>query len=319
MKQLPFLSTVVIVCMVLIVTMYTLMRAWPDGKFHVIHCDVGQGDAVVITYNFTQVLIDSGRDDKVVQCLERYLPFTDKTLEFVIVTHPDNDHIGGFPAVFEQYSVSHLFLLGAVKDTKMFQQFHAEVVRLRLKGTSIQLAEANQRLVLGPFAELTVLFPLKKVGKIEHFYTQLSETQLSALENEQSAHIKSVNDVSIATKLVVGKHTHLLMADVEKGGELALLSMKLIPDVDILKAGHHGSNTSTTIDFLNASRPEYIVISSGKNNQYGHPHPKVIERIETLSSRVLRTDLDGDIEWISDGTTFQWKTSRNNRKVSHEF
>lgn len=314
MKKPPIVLLVVGICLLFVVVAFSLLKVWPDSKVHVIHCDVGQGDAVIIMHNFTQVLIDSGRDDQVLQCLEKHLPFTDKTIEFIIATHPDNDHIAGFPAVFEEYSVLNLFLLGAVKDTKSFQQFHAGVVQLQEKGTRIWLAEADQRLVLAPSVELIVLFPFQKVGKLEYFSANVSETQLSDIAQEQSVYIKSINDLSIATKLIVGNYMHLLMADLEKGGEQALLSKGLIPDVDVLKVGHHGSNTSSTLRFLEKAQPEYVVVSSGKNNQYDHPHPEVMERIEALSSKVLRTDLDGDIEWISDGHTFQWRTSRKSKE-----
>jgi competence protein ComEC len=285
----------------------SLIKIWPDMNVHVVFCNVGQGDAILISYQFTQLLIDSGPDSKVLKCLQKNIPFLDKTLEIVIATHPDKDHIGGFPAVFGQYKVNDFFLLGVAKNTNDFKAFRNEVIKLQHQGTKLWFPN-HQVLKIGNTMELEIITPRENIGNNNLFSANLTETQLSAYFEDHAAKYQSINDVSIATLLKVGKYKHLLMADVETPGELALTRSKVLTKVDVLKAGHHGSKTSTTQALLDQIQPEYVVISSGKNNRYGHPHPEVVNRIEALSSKILRTDELGQIEWISDGSHFQWKT-----------
>ena len=283
----------------------SLIKVWPDSKVHVVFCDVGQGDAVLITYQFTQLLIDSGPDAKVLKCLQKNIPFFDKTIEIVIATHPDKDHIGGFPAVFGHFRANDFFVLGVAKNTDDFRAFRNSVIQLQQQGTTLWFPNF-QTIKIAEAVELEIITPRQSIGSKNLFSSQLTESQLSTYFDEHTRKYHSINDISIATLLKVGKYTHLLMADVETTGEHSLMRSKVLPKVDVLKAGHHGSKTSTTQALLDQTRPEYVVISSGKNNRYGHPHAEVVKRIEALPSKMLRIDELGQIEWTSDGSTFQW-------------
>jgi competence protein ComEC len=289
---------------------FALLSRWPDRLVHVVFCDVGQGDAILIYSQFTQLLIDSGPDQKVNECLQRYMPLGDQTIEVAIATHPDKDHIGGFPAVFGRYNVSHFFLLGVGKNTQDFSTFRQAVIKATSQGTSLHLGHSGSQVILAGKFTLTLVYPTEKIGYIELFSSQLTETQLLDVYSAQEKEYSSVNDVSIASFLDVGVFRHLLMADVEKSGELALTRSQVLTKIDILKAGHHGSNTSSTLELLEQTQPEYVVISAGKNNRYGHPHPDVLKRLNLFSSSILRTDLQGTIEWISDGQEAKWKTEQ---------
>jgi len=295
-------------CLLLILVGTQLLSRWPDNQLHLIFCDVGQGDGILVIYRFTEILIDSGPDQTITDCLARHLPPGDKTLEMVIATHPDKDHIGGFPAVFRHYRVSDLFLIGIGKPTRDFSEFRQAVLQLLSRGSKVHLGRAGQQFAVHGKFQMTIISPQVETGTLELFTEQKTEEQLSAIYRQQEAEHKSINDESIATFLQVGHFRILLMADIEKPGELALTRRQVLGKVDILKAGHHGSKTSTTVPFLAETQPEYVVISAGKNNSYGHPHQEVLDRLAIPQTNIFRTDRDGDIEWISNGTSFRWKT-----------
>lgn len=287
-----------------------LLSRWPDNQVHVVFCNVGQGDSILIISRFTQVLIDSGPDERVTECLARHLPPGDTNLEIVIATHPDTDHIGGFPAVFRHFNVSHLFLIGVGKPTRDFSDFRQAVVELLSRGTQVHLGQAGQGFGVNERFQMTVISPRDEVGMLELFTGQKTEEQLSDIFRLQEEQYKSINDVSIATFLHIGQFKILLMADVEKDTELALVNSRVLTPVHILKAGHHGSKTSSIESFLAKVRPEFVVISAGKNNRYKHPHQEVLERIASYRSQIFRTDRDGDIEFITNGQAFHWKTQQ---------
>ena len=287
-----------------------LLGRWPDNQVHVVFCNVGQGDSILIISRFTQVLIDSGPDQSVTDCLARHFPPGDTNIEIVIATHPDKDHIGGFPAVFRHFSVSHLYLIGVGRPTRDFSAFRLSVLELLSRGTQLHLGQAGQRIGVNGQFQMTVISPQEEVGTLELFSEQKTETELSAYFHQQEAQYKSINDLSIGTLLQIGAFKILLMGDIEKNTELALLQGTVLTRVHILKAGHHGSNSSTIAPFLAKVQPEFVVISAGKQNQYGHPHQEVMDRIAIYNSHIFRTDSDGDIEFITNGQTFHWKTQQ---------
>ncbi len=288
-----------------------LFQHWPDDNIHLIFCDIGQGDSILLSYRSTQVLIDSGPNQSITDCLNRHLLPWDRTLEGVIATHPDKDHIGGFPAVFSQYRVEHLFVIGKGKSTRDFLEFRSGVLKLLSRGTHLQSAHQGQRIILPGKYELKVISPQEEMGTLDIFSSQYSDQQLSTVLQEQEKSTKSINDESIATFLTIGSFKALLMADLEELGEQALLEKGLLTQVDVLKAGHHGSRTSTSQDFLAKTKPKFVVISAGKKNKYGHPHKEVLERVAAYHSQIFRTDQQGDVEWIVHGNHFMWRTQHN--------
>lgn len=285
-----------------------LLSRLPDNQVHLIFCDVGQGDGILLVYKSIQILIDSGPNQVILNCLARHVPPGDTTIEVVIATHPDLDHIGGFSAVFRHFRVLNIFLIGAGKDTRDFYDFRKAVIEQLSRGTQVYLARSGQSITVDGVFQLKIISPQVEVGTLELFTGQKTETQLSDIIHLQEASIKSINDVSIGTFLQVGRFQTLLMADIEKETELALITTRVLGDIDILKAGHHGSKSSTTLPFLSRIRPEYVVISAGKHNRYNHPHPEVMDRLAIFHSKIYRTDKDGDIEWVTNGRQFYWKT-----------
>ena len=290
---------------------------WPPAEAKIIFCDVGQGDGTLITMGLTQVLIDGGPDDKIHDCLVRHMPFWDRTLELVVATHPDTDHIAGLPSVFAAYKVNLLWVTDRAAETEVFTQFRTAVLDELQAGSTLQYPFLGQLVRLGPLVTMEVVFPLvedvagvPEKDHIQLYSDQLTETQLSAVLKKQKERGENNNDRSIVLLLHIGQVKILLMGDLEARGEQALLNQHLITDIDILKVGHHGSKTSSIPTFVQQTRPEISIISCGVNNRYGHPHPEVIDNLEQISSIIWRTDRNGEIEVRSDGIKYWLRTGK---------
>ncbi len=243
-----------------------------ERELKVYFLDVGQGDAIFIeTQDRKQILIDGGPDNKVVQELSEVMPFWDRTIDLIILTHPDRDHIGGLPEVLKRFEVKGIVETGVQcekaecviwKDLK--EKENATVILAEL-GDSIILDEDTKILIFNPF------------------------------ESMAGEKISKVNNTSVVAKLIYGNHSILLTGDIEKQIEEKLVLAGIDIDSDYLKIPHHGSKTSTTEEFLDRVSPEIAFISLGLNNSYGHPHDEVIDRLEKRNIKYYRTDELGTI------------------------
>lgn len=286
----------------------SVIWSWPLTETRVIFCDVGQGDAILIIQGFTQVLIDSGpKPESVKRCLSRFLPWWERTIELVVITHADADHIGGFPALFASYQMRNTLIDLVGKPSRDFLDLRRTLLKEQDQGGEVWQPILGQIISLTEQVTLTVISPQVAGGDIQLLNPDLTETVLSDILTSQEADIESYNDGSIVLLVTIGEITLLLTGDLEEAGEQALLSRALITDVDLLKVGHHGSKTSTSPGFLAQVRPEIAIISAGQNNRYGHPADSVIHRLEEAGAQILRTDQRGDIELISNGRTY-WFT-----------
>ncbi|MDQ5950832.1 MAG: competence protein ComEC, partial [Patescibacteria group bacterium] len=292
---------IILTLLVLIWGVYSLHPTVSDGLLHIIFCDVGQGDATIIRLNSVQVLIDGGRDDSVLRCLQESLPPWDKHLEIVIATHPDADHINGLVSVLENYTAGVLLHNGQVKETADFNRFKSAVQNQVEQGAVQVTAKSGMTIHIEEYLDLSVIYPHSSSTPGGALSDQQAETILSDVEASNAADVLNYNDASIVLKLRYGLLDVLLMGDLEEAGERALIDGGLIAEVEVLKVGHHGSKTSSTSEFIGITRPEISVISAGKNNAYGHPHPLVIERLTQVGSQILRTDQDSTIELVSNG------------------
>lgn len=248
-----------------------------NGKLTVAFLNVGQGDSIFIEApGGNQILIDGGPDRKVVRELSRLMPFFDRSIDVVIATHPDLDHIGGLPDVFDRFRVS-MFIESGVPGESGADE--ALLEKVEEEGAERVFAKGNMSLTLGGGAYLHVLFPDRDAAGLE------------------------TNTSSLVAKLVYGDHEFLLTGDSPKNIEAYLVNRfgeKL--ESDVLKAGHHGSKTSTSESFLAAVHPLYTVISAGESNRYGHPHAEVTERLLRNDVTVVETK-NGTIVFMSDGET----------------
>ena len=264
---------------------------YPDQNLHVIFCDVGQGDAILITKGMTQILIDAGPNQKALSCLSNHLPFWDRTIELIILTHPDNDHIGGLPDVIKGYNVTQLLSHGLIKDSAIFWTFREEVLE---KGIPVYPPKAGDKIQLGEIV-FEVLFPQERLGGELVWQKQTGTQVLGAYTYPDKS-----NETSIVTLLSLEDFDVLLTGDISSQIEKVIETEK---DIEILKIAHHGSKYSSSEEFLERIDPDLAVISVGKNS-YGHPTKEVLERLSQQAIKLLRTDLDGEIELVSDGKSW---------------
>ena len=247
-----------------------------QGQLKVSFLDIGQGDAIFIEApNGNQVLIDGGSNKAVLKELGKVMPFYDRTIDAVIATHPDKDHIGGLIEVLKNYHADMVMEPGVSSDTGAYQELERVI---KDKNLPKILARRGMSLNLGDGARLNILFPDRN--------TEGWET----------------NTASIVAKLVYGNNSFLLTGDSPLAIEkyLSMIDGRYLKS-DVLKAGHHGSRTSTSESFASLVSPEYAVISAGKNNKYGHPHKEVLDILEKTKSAVLKTYDKGTITFNSDG------------------
>jgi len=299
------------VCLWVIIWIYSSV---PDEFTHLIFCDVGQGDAILVTTGSVQMLVDGGPDHKVLSCLKQHLPFWDRTIELVVATHADKDHVGGLQPVLERYNVAQIMIQESTKNTADFRAFKALISRKVREGMTIIQPKRGHSMILADEVKATIIFTREGVANNSPRDTRSTETLLSA-DNRQKGEQKrmelSENDGSIVLLLQVGEVATLLTGDIESNAEQALITHQLIPDVDILKVAHHGSKTSSTDVFLRLVQPEISVVSAGKNNAYGHPSSQVLDRLSSSGSQIWRTDREGTIELISDGIHYWRKEDQN--------
>lgn len=239
--------------------------------------DVGQGDAIFIqTPTHHTILIDGGRDTTVSQKIATELSFTDKTIDLVILTHPELDHVGGLPDVLRRYRVGTIISLDVSKDLGAYR---AMMDRARADGIPVVSVYAGDTIRFAPGLEMVFLAPEK--GQIRE---------------------EDLNNSSIVVKLIYNTRTWLFTGDAAQESEDRMRRSGRALSADVLKLGHHGSRFSSSAAFLQEVGANVAVISAGAKNPYGHPHPEVLERAARQGMTVYRTDRQGDIEMRSDGT-----------------
>lgn len=280
---------------------YRLWAYWPDDYVHLIFCDVGQGDAIIIRHKSFQMLIDGGKDSAVLTCLQHHIPIWDKTLEVMVATHPHSDHINGLVPVLDHFQVKTVLHNGQLNQSADFDRFKQAVQKEFHQGGTVLVAHFGQHVKLGNYIDVSILYPTNNPHSKDPLLFDQAETLLSAANDDSGQSSLNYNDNSVVLKVSYYQLEVLLVGDLEETGERALLEDNLIEDVEVLKVGHHGAKTSSTPGFLARVKPEISVISVGENNSYGHPHPLVLEELNKIGSLILRTDVDSSIELVSDG------------------
>ncbi len=244
-----------------------------DGSTLEVHfLDVGQGDATLIRCGEAAMLIDAGNNswgDDVRDYLE-YQGIGD--LDYVIGTHPDADHIGGLDVVMEAFDCGTVIMPDYEKDTQTYTDV-TDV--MEEKGYELTLPQVGMVYELGE-AAFTIVAPNGEYGD-------------------------NANDYSVGILLEHGENRFLLTGDAEEDSEADMLDNGIDLSADVLKAAHHGSRTANTEAFLERVNPEYVVISCGEGNSYGHPHAEVLNRLREMGIKVFRTDEEGTVVATSDG------------------
>jgi len=256
-----------------------LVGVWlslPDGKTRLIFCDVGQGDGVLLSRGTFQMLYDVGPDNgKMRKCLERYMPFWDRKIEIVILSHWDNDHVGGLVDIDKGYKMEKIFS-GVEAGDEFEQKVYAEVLR-------------QNDVLRSDWFEFEVVWP-ERDGGIGQNEADVNEMSL-------------VGILEVSGPAVAGSAIKvLLMGDASVEVEQRLVWRKVLAasnavNIDVLKVGHHGSSTSTSEELLEEVKPKVGVIGVGKNS-FGHPTREVLDRLEKFGVEVKRTDEDGDVVMV---------------------
>lgn len=247
-----------------------------EGLLEVAFLNVGQGDAVLITTpSRKQILIDGGRGTHVLRELGAVMPLFDRSLDMIVATHPDTDHIGGLVPVFERFAVTYFVTGGAVHDTDVARALSA---RVAASGATVYRAERGRVFDFGDGVVLTILFPDRSAPNLE------------------------TNTASIVMRLTYADHAFLLTGDAPRAIEEYVLALDgALLESDVLKAGHHGSKTSSGDAFIGMVNPTYTVFSRGCENSYGHPHAEVVARFKRFGVVAYDTCTDGRIVFRSDG------------------
>lgn len=264
---------------------FTVYFSWNQsvgGGLQVTFFDVGQGDVTLIqTPSHQQILIDGGPDTSVVAKLGKALPFYDRSIDLVILTHPHADHLIGLVEASRRYTIKHV-LYGGVSSTdpayqewlRIVQEQHVPMT-IAQRGMQFQFSDTT----------LNILYPFDAIQYDE----------------------KDQNKNSIVAQLKYQNTSFLFTGDAPEEIEQQLLRQPDTLKSDVLKVGHHGSRYSSSLEFLQAVMPQFAVIEVGAGNDYGHPHASTIKRLQAVGAKVLRTDELGEITLVSDGQSIRLK------------
>lgn len=289
-KKLSLMHLVVFLCLSVFAFSTHSIASQKDGLLKVYFFDVGQGDSIlIISPNQSQVLIDGGPDNTILQKLGEVMPFYDKDIDAVIVSHPHADHIVGLMNVLERYEVENIIEAKESYNSSEFQAWQEAV-----KNENANDIEA-----------IAGLPRAGRGGKVIDLGDSVTLTILHPFESVVDDNPKNPHDDVVVMMLRYKDLEIMLTGDIEQKVERRLILAGENLDSDVLKIGHHGSKTSTSEEFLSAVSPEIAVIQVGAKNRYGHPSPEVLGRLKDYGIRYYRNDIDGTVKIISDGVNFQ--------------
>lgn len=238
--------------------------------------DVGQGDAILVRHDGKVILIDTGDIEERPRLLHLLREEKIDRIDVLLITHPHADHLGGFEVLAKNYSIGQIYDCGKKTTTKVYRDYKKTV---NAKNIPFTIVKQGDVLEWGDSLRFEVYGPSKMLGEEDN-----------------------LNNASIAGRLVYGDFSMMLTGDGEAAAERVIVTKyKTKLKSTILKAPHHGSKTSSSESFLQAVRPEAVLISVGANNEYGHPHKKICNRYKKLGYDIYRTDTDGTITVTTDG------------------
>ena len=257
----------------------------PDGKLHLIFCDIGQGDASLIVKGDFQMLIDTGpKNGGVVGCLSKHMPFWDRKVEVVVNSHPQTDHFGDLEQILRHYEVVTMVLSDVVPVGKAMVSAYESIERNNIKQ---YIARKGDRIRYGDLY-FDVLWPEENRGE-------------PVLSDSNQA-----NGRALVLSLTYRDFGALFTGDIGEAEELALVAEGVLGPIDVLKVAHHGSKYSSSLAFDEKIRPKWAVVSVGAKNTYGHPAAEILKRFELLGSHVWRTDQQGEAEFVADDRIDEW-------------
>lgn len=252
-----------------------------DGNLKIHFIDVGQADSILITTGENSMLIDAGTNESGKTVVDYIKSQKIDNFDYVIGTHPHEDHIGGLDNVIDNFAISTLLLPKVTSNTKTFKDV---VNSAKCKNLKLTVPKVGNTYRLGK-ATFEILAP-------------------------NSEDYESTNNHSVVVKLIYGNNKFLFTGDAEYVSEYEILDNNIDISADVLKVGHHGSSTSTSDKFLNAVKPKYAVICVGRDNRYNHPVKSVMEKLKKNNIDVYRTDECGNIVLTSDGENITFNVNK---------
>lgn len=297
-KNFQFKIRLSILVVLLLAAVFSCYAAWKEdrrGILTVAFLDVGQGDSIYIEApSGNQMLIDGGPGKTVLRELSKVMPFYDRSIDVVIATHADQDHVGGLPDVLKKYKVGIFMEPGVPGPSSSYDELEKIVANVSSSadeaGIKKILARRGMDVDLGDGAVLQILFPDRDPTGMD------------------------TNTSCIVARLVYGENEFMLTGDSPTTIEHYLVSLASTGSVgvgdlqsDVLKAGHHGSKTSSSAEFVSAVSPQYAVISVGKDNKYNLPNQETLDTFNNFGAKILRTDQLGMIVFKSDGSNLTLK------------
>lgn len=245
-----------------------------EGELKAHYIDIGQGDSFFIQLpNGETTLIDGGPRSSSKRLISYLDELGVEKIDHLIATHPHEDHIGGLPEVVRNYDLGNIYMPNKTANTAIFEELLLEIKK---KNMEINIATGGDTLIDKEGLKIEILGP-----------------------NGES--YNNTNDYSIITKITYGENSFLFTGDAEKTSENEMLEKGYNLSADVLKVGHHGSSSSTSEDFLKKVKPKYGVITSEKDNTYGHPHKEIVKLLKDYNVEILRTDELGTIIITSNG------------------
>lgn len=284
-RKLSLIHLVVLLCLVVFAYSTNSIASQKDGFLKVYFFDIGQGDAIFVEApNGNQVLIDGGPDNAVLQKLGEVVPFYDKNIDLVVLSHPHLDHYGGLIEVLNRYDVSNTMeAKEKIVEKGLSTGFSVWQEAVKKEGANEIEILAGKEIDLGNEVKLRIIYPL---------------------ESFEGKSVSNPNNSSVVLMLDYKETEILLVGDIEKQAERNIILSGADLDADILKIAHHGSKTSSIGEFLSEVSPQIAIIQVGAKNRYGHPSPEVLKRLDDYGIKYYRNDIDGDVKVVSDGTDF---------------
>jgi competence protein ComEC len=243
--------------------------------------DVGQGDAILVQSDNKNMLIDAGPNSSSLNLVNSLTKMKINRFEVVVATHPHEDHIGGLDSVINKFDIDQVIMPQVSANT---QTFNDVLQAIHNKGLTVTAPVPENNFTLG--------------------------SALCAILAPNIPSYEDINSYSIVMRVVYGNITFLFMGDAGLDSETDIISKGYSLNSDVIKIGHHGSSSSTSDELIKAVNPRYAVISSGQDNDYGHPHKETISKLNSAGVIIYRTDLNGDVTFSSNGTNLVVKTER---------
>lgn len=270
----------------------------PGEKAKMVVCDVGQGDGIIIIKGSNQILIDGGpSSEKILSCLEEYVPFWDRTIELIVLTNSDFDHMNGLGVVVERYRVIEFVTADGVHSGDALNKLTGKLVNAKIRVEAVE--RGDKIYVGGSETRKKMVFEVLWPPDTSEENVAIFSNQMDSAKREQilvaSAKRGDLNERSVVLLLLEDNKKILLTGDSGDQAEKELLKMGNLPQIDVLKVGHHGSKYASSLEYLQKLAPPLAVISVGAKNRYGHPTTETLDRLKQVGAQVRRTDEDGTI------------------------